>query len=150
MLANQSASLQKSWNNTLDTFIKVASTFNYIVINAQRYKDVAGAIYIGFVNLNISNPMFNGTFYHDVNRDNLAAKQSIAVQFVQETNANWSSVLNTFRARVVFYQATNIEYNETTRLNDMFRTLIRTLTVGAAEKEVRSWARKKNNYVQRL
>ena len=141
MLANQSATTKAAWNNTLDTFVKVASSFNYLVTNAQKYKNVARAIYIGFTNFNISNPMFNGTFYDDVNLQNLDAKQNIAVQFVQQCNANWTTVANTFRARVVFYEATNKEYNKTRRLNDMFNTLVSTLTIGAPSDPVRSWTR---------
>ena len=141
MLKNQSKTSQAAWNSTLKTFVAVARTFNYLVTNVQRYRSVARAIYIGFVNINISNPMFNGTFFDDVNLDNLKAKQIIVTQFVNHTNANWKTVSKTFRARVVFYEATNKEYNKTRRLNDMFNTLVSTLTIGAPSDPVRSWTR---------
>ena len=138
LLENQTAAMEGSWNSTLATFTTVASTFNDIVINTRKYRDLADAVYIGFIDLNISNPMFNGTFYDDVNLDTLEAKQGIALQFVQESSDDWLSVANMFRARVAFYESTNNQYNKSKRLDAMFDTVVTSLTYGASEPEVRT------------
>ena len=137
LLANQTSATEATWNSTLATFISSARTFNGIINDARTYRDLVDAIYIGFIDLNISNPMFDGTFYDNVTVDTLPAKQGIALQFIQESNNDWLSVANMFRARVVFYEAVNAEYNDSLRIDVMFRTVVRSLTTGASEQEVR-------------
>ena len=137
LLANQTAEMEGMWNSTLVTFTVVASAFNDIVNNAIEYRDVVDAIYIGFIDMNISNPMFNGTFYDDVTVDTLPAKQGIALQFIQESNDDFESVANMFRARVAFYESVNSEYNKSMSVDAMFNTVVTGLAIGASESEVR-------------
>ena len=136
VLAKETAALEDTWNTTLFTFTAVASAFNSIVNYAIDYRDVLDAIYIGVVDLNISSPMFNGTFYDDVTVDTLAAKQGIALQFIQESNDDFDSVSNMFRARVAFYEMVNNEYNKSVGVDTMFNTIVVGLTFSASEQEV--------------
>ena len=139
LLANQTSAMEASWNSTLATFSLAAINFNNIINDARTYRGLVDAIYIGFIDLNISNPMFDGTFYDNVTVETLPVKQSIALQFIQESNNDWISVANMFRARVVFYEAVNAEYSDSLRLDVMFRTVVRSLTTGASEQEVRTY-----------
>ena len=138
LLANQTATMEVTWTTTLATFTESASAFNEIVSSTMEYRDLVDAIYTGFIDLSISNPMFNGTFYDDVTVDTLPEKQNIALQFVQESNAGWESVANMFRARLVFYESVNSEYNESRPLDEMYDGISSGMQIIASEDEVRS------------
>ena len=138
LLDNQTATIELTMTKTIAKFIELAGSFNEIVNGTIEYRDLVDAIYIGFIDLNVSNPMFNGTFYDDVTEDTLPEKQGIALQFVQESNAGWEFVAEMFRARLVFYESVNFEFNLSKPLDQMYEQITVGMTAFASEGQVRN------------
>ena len=135
-LANDTAQMAETWLSAVDTFNATVQTFSDFIDDAIQYKPLVDAIYIGFDQVNVSNEIFNGAFYDDLDVTTLEAKQSYAIQFLRESSLDYESVKNMFRARVVFYSLVNNEYAKEEPVADMLNTVTLAMTFGAAETEV--------------
>ena len=124
-----------SWLEAVDAFNSTVQTFSDFIDDAIQYQPLVDANYIGF-DMNVSNEIFNGSFYDDLDVTTLEAKQSYAIQFLRESALDYESVKNMFRARVVFYSLVNDRYAVDEPVDAMLTTLTLAMTYGAAETVV--------------
>ena len=125
----------ETWLAAVDTFNATVQIFREIIDDTIQYKPLVDANYIGF-DMNVSNEIFDGAFYDDLDVTTLEAKQSYAIQFLRESALDYESVKNMFRARVVFYSLVNDRYAVDEPVDAMLTTLTLAMTYGAAETEV--------------
>ena len=104
------------------------------------------AVYIGF-DLNVTNEIFSGAFYENLDVTTLVAKQKLALQFIRESSKDFKSVSNRFRARVVFYTSVNIDYDKKKSVADMLEIATRALVTGHQAPEVRHTCRRREEVV---
>ena len=136
-LANDTSAMAETWQSAVTTFNSTVQIFRQFIEDATQYKPLVGATYIGFdMNVSISNPIFDGAFYANLDVTTLEAKQAIAVQFLYESSHDFGSVAAMLRGRVVFYKIINIEYAKAKSVDNMLNTIKLSTTVGAAESEV--------------
>ena len=128
--------MEETWPLAVESFNATVQTFRDLIEGAIEYKPLVDAIYIGFDQVNVSNEIFNGAFYADLDVTTLETKQSYAIQFLRESALDYESVKNMFRARVVFYSLVNNEYAKNETVDGMLNTVTLAMTFGAAETEV--------------
>ena len=128
--------MEDTWLESVAVFNATVQTFRYLIENTIEYKPLVDANYIGF-DLNVSNEIFDGAFYDDLDVTTLQAKQSYAVQFLRESWLDYESVVAMFRARVVFYSLVNDQYAVDESVAAMLTIVTLAMTYGAPETEVR-------------
>ena len=125
----------ETWLAAVDTFNATVQIFREIIDDTIQYKPLVDANYIGF-DMNVSNEIFDGTFYDDLDVTTLEVKQSYAKQFLRESSEDFASVKNMFRARVVFYTLVNNEYDLDEPVAVILKYITVSMTIGASEAEV--------------
>ena len=129
--------MAKTWQTAVETFNSTVQLFREFIENATQYKSLVGATYIGFdMNVTISNEIFNGAFYTDLDETTLETKQAHAIQFVRESSENFASVNAMLRGRVVFYRVINQEYGKSMTVASILNSCKISTVIGAAESEV--------------
>ena len=127
--------MEETWLSAVEAFNATVQTFREIIEDTIQYKPLVDANYIGF-DMNVSNDIFSGAFYDDLDVTTLEAKQSYAVQFLYESSLDYESVVAMFRARVVFYSLVNDQYAVDEPVETMLTIVTLAMTYGAAETEV--------------
>ena len=136
-MSNDTAAMTVMWQSAVTTFNSTVQVFRQFIEDATQYKPLVDAVYIGFdMNVSISNPIFNGAFYDNLDVATLEAKQAIAIQFLRESSNDFASVAATLRGRVVFYRIINIEYAKAKTVDNILNTIKLSTTEGAKESEV--------------
>ena len=136
-LKNDTIEMAKTWQTAVETFNSTVQLFREFIESATEYKSLVGATYIGFdMNVTISNEIFNGAFYADLDVTTLETKQAHAIQFVRESSENFASVNAMLRGRVVFYRVINQEYGKSKTVASILNSCKISTVIGAAESEV--------------
>ena len=114
--------MEETWPLAVESFNATVQTFRDLIEGAIEYKPLVDAIYIGF-DMNVSNEIFDGAFYDDLDVTTLETKQSYAIQFLRESALDYESVTNMFRARRDFYSLVNNLYALDWSLDIMFTSI---------------------------
>ena len=130
--------MDETWLTAVDGFNATVQIFRDMIDDTIQYKPLVDAIYIGF-DMNVSNEIFNGAFYDDLDVTTLQAKQQYAIQFLRESALDYESVYNMFDARRIFYALVNELYALEWSVDFMFTSIAASLqTSGSSEVRVQS------------
>ena len=145
-LQNHTITMKSEWQKAVGSFNYSVQIFRKLIDKTITYKPLVDAVYIGF-DMNVSNEIFSGAFYDNLDVTTLVAKQKLALQFIRESSKDFKSVSNRFRARVVFYTSVNIDYDKKKSVADMLEIATRALVTGHQAPEVRHTCRRREEVV---
>ena len=127
--------MANEWTSVISSFNATVQIFRNLINNAIRYKPLVDAVYIGF-DLNVTNEIFSGAFYENLDMTTLAAKQNQAIQFLKESSFDYAGIAAAFNARLIMYTSVNKDYATNDSVAQMLKIIRRALTVGHTATQV--------------